>query len=156
MSLESAIRKVLTESPQKLDPKTQQLVRLGVAGDDEISQVMRALRDPEAAMKNPKLRETILNIMQRLMDIVINDPTALSRTKSALRKEELDASDIETLKEAKKMMKNSKDEDEEEDDEDEEDEKEDDDDEDEEEMKKETKHKMAAKKKLAEIIARKK
>lgn len=73
----------------KVDPKVQQLAKLGLAGDDDISQVLRVLKDPSSAVKNPKLRDTILNIMQKLMDIVTADPTILMKTKASLRNEEL-------------------------------------------------------------------
>jgi hypothetical protein len=100
MSVEKEIRKILKEATPARNTKAQALVRSGLGGDDATA-VMRALKDPEAAMKNPALREKVLTVMQQLLDIVVSDPTVLNKTKSALRKESINYNPEEELQEDK-------------------------------------------------------
>ncbi len=90
MSVEKEIRKILAEATPASARAKQELVRSGLGHDKNSAAVMAALKDPEAAMANPAKREMLLKVMQDLLDVVVNDPTMVSKTKSALHKEEVE------------------------------------------------------------------
>jgi len=91
MSVEKEIRKILAEATPASVRAKQDLVRSGLGGRDKnASAVIKALENPEAAMKNPAKREMLLKVMQDLLDVVVNDPSMVSKTKTALRKEEVE------------------------------------------------------------------
>jgi hypothetical protein len=90
MSVEKEIRKILGEATPASVRAKKELVRSGLGHDKNAAAVMKALQDPEAAMKNPAKREMLLKVMQDLLDVVVNDPTMVTKTKMALRKEEVE------------------------------------------------------------------
>jgi hypothetical protein len=97
MSVEKEIRKILGEATPASVRAKKELVRSGLGHDKNAAAVMKALQDPEAAMKNPAKREMLLKVMQDLLDVVVNDPTMVTKTKMALRKEEIE--EVEELEE---------------------------------------------------------
>jgi len=90
MSVEKEIRKILAEATPASVRAKQDLVRSGLGHDKNASAVMKALENPEASMKNPAKREMLLKVMQDLLDVVVNDQSMMSKTKTALRKEEVE------------------------------------------------------------------
>lgn len=112
MSVEKEIRKILAEATPASTRAKQDLVRSGLGGRDKnASAVMKALENPEAAMKNPAKREMLLKVMQDLLDVVVNDQSMMSKTKTALRKEEVEEDTTEDIQEKlvggqKKLDKN--------------------------------------------------
>jgi cob(I)alamin adenosyltransferase len=107
MSVEKEIRKILGEATPAATRAKQDLVRSGLGGRDKnASAVMKALENPEAAMKNPAKREMLLKVMQDLLDVVVNDQSMMSKTKTALRKEEIEELDEKLHPNQKKLDKN--------------------------------------------------
>ena len=92
MSVEKEIRKILGEATPASSRVRQDLVRAGLGHDKNAAATLAALKDPEAAMQNPAKRELLLKVMQDLLDVVVNDPSMVMKTKTALRKEEVEES----------------------------------------------------------------
>jgi hypothetical protein len=106
MSVEKEIRKILGEATPAATRAKQELVRSGLGHDKNAAAVMAALKDPEAAMANPAKRDMLLKVMQDLLDVVVNDPSMVSKTKTALRKEEIEELDEKLHPNQKKLDKN--------------------------------------------------
>jgi hypothetical protein len=83
---------ILTAEARKISPKERQLAMKGLGGEN-VQQIMRALQDPEKAVKNPQLRDIIMKVMQQLLDIVVDDPVTFMKTRKALTKEDVDPTD---------------------------------------------------------------
>jgi hypothetical protein len=92
MSVEKEIRKILGEATPAASRAKQELVRSGLGHDKNMAATMAALKDPEEAMKSPAKRELLLKVMQDLLDVVVNDPSMVMKTKTALRKEDVEES----------------------------------------------------------------
>ena len=106
MSVEKEIRKILGEATPAATRAKQELVRSGLGHDKNAAATMAALKNPEEAMKNPAKRELLLKVMQDLLDVVVNDPSMVSKTKTALRKEEIEELDEKLHPNQKKLDKN--------------------------------------------------
>jgi hypothetical protein len=111
MSVEKEIRKILGEATPASVRAKQELVRSGLGHDKNAAAVMKALQNPEEAMKNPAKRDMLLKVMQDLLDVVVNDPAMVAKTKTALRKEEVEEESTEDIQEKlvggqKKLDKN--------------------------------------------------
>lgn len=98
MSVEKEIRKILGEATPAAVRAKQELVRSGLGHDKNAAATMAALKNPEEAMKSPAKRELLLKVMQDLLDVVVNDPSMVMKTKSALRKEEVEVIEEATVK----------------------------------------------------------
>jgi hypothetical protein len=103
MSVEKEIRKILGEATPAATRAKQELVRSGLGHDKNAAATMAALKNPEEAMKNPAKRELLLKVMQDLLDVVVNDPSMVSKTKTALRKEEIEELDEKLHPNQKKL-----------------------------------------------------
>lgn len=106
MSVEKEIRKILSEATPAASRAKQDLVRSGLGHDKNAAATMAALKDPEAAMQNPAKRELLLKVMQDLLDVVVNDPSMVMKTKTALRKEEVEEIEEKLIGGQKKLDKN--------------------------------------------------
>lgn len=87
---------ILTAEARKISPKERQLAMKGLGGEN-VQQIMRALQDPEKAVKNPQLRDIIMKVMQQLLDIVVDDPVTFMKTRKALTKEDKDVKESKVL-----------------------------------------------------------
>lgn len=67
------------------DPMLDRLLRDGLVDRRELADVRRALADPEAAARNPRLREKLLRMLGKLTDAVLSDRTLMQRVRRAVR-----------------------------------------------------------------------
>ena len=78
---------------EKVDPQLRRLFRLGLVDKDKMSKAVRAFKDPEKSMKNKQLRGVMIDVLQKLLKMVEDDPQLYQKTRSTLQKEEKDEVD---------------------------------------------------------------
>jgi hypothetical protein len=82
-SIDSLIDAVLTEN---LDDKIEKLLRVGLGDVNKISMYRKALSDPENAVKTVVLRKYIVDVLDKLLDIIEDDTILYQRLLANLLK----------------------------------------------------------------------
>lgn len=67
--------------------KVNKLLKLGLADQDKINQYKQALANPEQAGKYSVLRKHLIKMLDRLFDLVTDDPTVFQKTKATLQRD---------------------------------------------------------------------
>ena len=84
----TSIRDILEK--KEPDAKVKTLVRSGLGGGDEdYNLVIKILKDPDYAAKNPEFRPTLLKIMQELINAVTKDELIYTRTRTTVKRKDI-------------------------------------------------------------------
>lgn len=89
--------KKINEAPDNRVAKMQQLFRMGLAKKGELQLMMRTLKGGEDALKNPKLREKVYELLDKLVDIVTSDGTIYVKVRQSVMKNREDLQAVEEM-----------------------------------------------------------
>jgi hypothetical protein len=64
------------------------LVRIGLGDVRKIFYYRQAIRDPEAAVRNPVLRPYVGEVLERALDLIFNDSQLFNRFRTLLQKQD--------------------------------------------------------------------
>jgi hypothetical protein len=64
--------------------RIDQLIRAGLGDMGRVSFYRRAIHSPDQAVRNVQLREYVGTVLDRLVEIILNDPTLFNRVKLTL------------------------------------------------------------------------
>jgi nicotinic acid mononucleotide adenylyltransferase len=78
-----------------LTPKINQLLRMGMAKQGDLEKYRRALKSGEKGLTNPVLRKALLDILDKLINIVDDDTAAFQRVRNAVLKGRTDTGKID-------------------------------------------------------------
>jgi hypothetical protein len=84
MEFRGLVDALLTE---QYNEKMEKLLRLGLGDKDKLNQFRQALKNPEQAGKYSVLRKHLLTMLDKLSDLVTDDPTVFQKSKAKLQKE---------------------------------------------------------------------
>lgn len=84
MEFKGLVDALLTE---EYNDKMEKLLRLGLGDKDKLNQFRQALKNPEQAGKYSVLRKHLLKMLDKLSDLVTDDPTVFQKSKAKLQKE---------------------------------------------------------------------
>lgn len=84
MEFKGLVDALLTE---QYNEKMEKLLRLGLGDKDKLNQFRQALKNPEQAGKYAVLRKHLLSMLDKLSDLVTDDPTVFQKSKAKLQKE---------------------------------------------------------------------
>jgi len=99
------------EDDNLLTPKMNQLLRMGLAKKSDLEKYRRALKSGEKGLTNPILRRAMLDVLDKLIDIVSDDSTAFQRVRNAVLKGRTDTGPMDeqdAVKQAKARIKREK------------------------------------------------
>lgn len=94
------MKKAQNESVQEASDKTakmHQLFRMGLANKGELQLMMRAMKGGEDSLKNPKLREKLYELLDKLVDIVTTDGQIYVKVRQSVLKNREDLQAVEEL-----------------------------------------------------------
>ena len=83
------------ESDDMLTTKINNLLRMGLADKADLEKYRRALKSGEKGLTNPILRKAMLDILDKLLNIVNDDSTTFQRVRNAILKGRTDTGKIE-------------------------------------------------------------
>lgn len=75
------------DTPSKLTPKVDLLLRLGLVDADSINSYRTALRGGEKSLANPALRQKLMDLLDRLLDLSTKDPQTFNRLRTTVRED---------------------------------------------------------------------
>ncbi len=75
------------DTPSKLTPKVDLLLRLGLVDADSINSYRAALRGGEKSLANPALRQKLMDLLDRLLDLSTKDPQTFNRLRTTVRED---------------------------------------------------------------------
>jgi hypothetical protein len=64
------------------------LIRIGLGDVRKINYYRQAIRDPEAAVRNPTLRHYVGEVLERTLDLIFNDAQLFNRFRTLLQKQD--------------------------------------------------------------------
>lgn len=71
----------------KLTPKVDMLLRLGLVDADSINSYRTALRGGEKSLTNPALRQKLMDLLDRLLNLSTKDPQTFNRLRTTVRED---------------------------------------------------------------------
>lgn len=95
--IKKAQNEEIQEAPDSRNAKMQQLFRMGLAKKGELQLMMRTLKGGEDALKNPKLREKLYELLDKLIDIVTTDGQIYVKVRQSVLKNREDLQSVEEL-----------------------------------------------------------
>ena len=84
MEFKGLVDAMLTE---QYNEKMEKLLRLGLGDKDKLNQFRQALKNPDQAGKYAVLRKHLIKMLDKLADLVTDDPTVFQKSKAKLQKE---------------------------------------------------------------------
>jgi|TARA_R110002020_G_scaffold17194_4_gene60678 hypothetical protein len=69
-----------------LPPKLHRLLRMGLANQEELETVRRALRQGDKAMSNPLLRKKLIELLNKFIEAIEDDNEIFRRIRNRVQK----------------------------------------------------------------------